>query len=103
MSFNSSTLFPKAMTSPKRPLLKDPKSTAILTLDFQTVILRLAQSPPHILDRAAQAIQAARRIGAKVIHVGIAFSDGYPELDAIVEGTGEDARAKDGRKEWELL
>lgn len=41
-------------------------------------------------------------MGMQVIHVGLGFSDGCPELEGIVEGEGKEAKAVEGRKEWEL-
>ncbi|KAI4150963.1 MAG: hypothetical protein LQ340_003781, partial [Diploschistes diacapsis] len=89
------------MTPPYRPLA-DPQSTALLTLDIQPSILEFTNAPASVIDQAVRAMGAARSMGMQVIHVGLGFSDGCPELEGIVEGEGKEAKAVEGRKEWEL-
>ena len=82
--------------------ITSPSKTALLTLDLQPCIFALASVPDHILANTTRCVEFARKNSVQVIHVGLAFSDGYPELDGIVEGEGKDAKAREGRVEWEL-
>ena len=58
----------------------DPKKTALLTLDLQNEILGLAAGAETILPNAARAVEFARKRQFQIIHVGLGFSAGHPEI-----------------------
>jgi nicotinamidase-related amidase len=61
----------------------DPKRTALLTLDFQMGTLGLLPGAEAILPNAARAVEFARKQQYLLIHVGIGFAEGYPELSDV--------------------
>jgi nicotinamidase-related amidase len=76
--------------------------TALLVMDVQnSIVERFADAT--VLDRAAEAVAAARGAGVPVIYVRVAFRPGYPEVSprnksfaALRDGGGladDDARA----------
>jgi len=58
----------------------DPKKTALLTLDFQKGILGFAPGAEAILPNASKAVEFARKRQFQIIHVGLGFSGGHPEI-----------------------
>jgi nicotinamidase-related amidase len=58
----------------------DPKKTAVLSLDVQEGILGFVPGAEASLPNAAQVVEAARKGGFPIIHVGIGFEPGYPEI-----------------------
>jgi nicotinamidase-related amidase len=58
----------------------DPKKTAVLTLDMQDGILGFAPGATVAFPKAAEVVEAARKGGFLLIHVGIGFEPGYPEI-----------------------
>ena len=58
----------------------DPKKIALLTLDFQKGILAIAPGAEAIISSASRAVEFARKKGYLVIHVGLGFSEGHPEI-----------------------
>jgi nicotinamidase-related amidase len=58
----------------------DPKKTAVLTLDMQEGILGFVPGALAAFPNAAQVVDAARKGGFLLIHVGIGFEPGYPEI-----------------------
>jgi nicotinamidase-related amidase len=58
----------------------DPKTTAVLTLDCQVGILGFAPGSEQIFPRASRVVKAVRDKKIPVIHVGIGFRPGYPEV-----------------------
>jgi nicotinamidase-related amidase len=58
----------------------DPKKTALLTLDFQTGIFGIASGAEAIVPTASKAVEFARKKGYLIIHVGLGFSEGHPEI-----------------------
>ena len=58
----------------------DPKKTALLTLDFQKGILGFAPGAEAIIPNAAKAVEFARQKQFLIIHVGLGFSEGHPEI-----------------------
>ncbi len=54
--------------------------TAFLTLDLQVGIFSRIPGADAILAKAADAAEAARRAGFLIIHVGLGFNEGYPEI-----------------------
>ena len=63
---------------PEVPKL-DPKKTAVLLMDLQNEIVAMIPRE-GLLERAARVADAARAAGIQVIHVQVAFRDGYPEV-----------------------
>jgi len=61
----------------------DAKKTALLTLDFQKGILGLAAGADAIIPSASKAVEFARRKQFLIIHVGLGFSEGHPEIADI--------------------
>jgi nicotinamidase-related amidase len=66
----------------------DPRTTALLVMDFQTMIVEgpvLATSgvdKPALLARTASVIDGARKAGVHVIYVVVGFRAGYPEVSS---------------------
>ena len=58
----------------------DPNNTVFLTLDFQNGIFAMCQESQSAVAKAAQAVEFAREKGFHLIHVGIGFSEGHPEI-----------------------
>jgi nicotinamidase-related amidase len=58
----------------------DPKKTALLTLDIQNGILSFAPAAEVIIPTAARAVEFARNKKYLIIHVGLGFSAGHPEI-----------------------
>jgi nicotinamidase-related amidase len=61
----------------------DPKKTALLTLDFQKGILGRVPAAEAIIANAARAVEFARASHFQVIHVGLGFAEGHPEISAM--------------------
>jgi nicotinamidase-related amidase len=60
----------------------NPKTTALLTLDCQKGVLGLAAGCERIFEPASRVVEAARAKNFTLIHVGIGFRPGYPEVSA---------------------
>ncbi len=58
----------------------DPKKTAVLSLDVQEGIMSLVPGTRACISNAAEVVEAARKEGFHLIHVGIGFEPGYPEI-----------------------
>lgn len=58
----------------------DPKKTAMLTLDLQQGILGFAPDAAAIVPTAAKAVEFARTANYQIIHVGLGFAAGHPEI-----------------------
>jgi nicotinamidase-related amidase len=58
----------------------DPKKTAVLSLDIQEGLFGFHPAAKSILPNAALVIEAARKGGFSIYHVGIGFEPGYPEI-----------------------
>jgi nicotinamidase-related amidase len=59
----------------------DPRTSALLVMDFQTSIVEgFAAEKDALLARTAALIESARRAGTRVIYVVVAFRAGYPEV-----------------------
>jgi nicotinamidase-related amidase len=81
-------------------LLVDPKTSALLVMDFQTAIVDGpaihgdAADKSALLARAVKLIDAARKAGMRVIYVVVGFRAGYPEVSprnksfSAIRGTG---------------
>jgi nicotinamidase-related amidase len=62
-------------------LTLDPKTSALLVMDFQTAVVEmLAGDKDALLARAARLIEATRKAGMRVIYVVVGFRPGYPEV-----------------------
>jgi len=61
----------------------DPKKTALLTLDFQKGTLGLLPGAEAIIPNAARAVEFARKQQYLLIHVGLGFAEGYPEISDV--------------------
>jgi nicotinamidase-related amidase len=60
----------------------DPSKTALLTLDIQKGVLSFVPGAEAILPNCVRALEAARKNGFLVLHVGVGFEPGYPEISA---------------------
>lgn len=61
----------------------DPKTSALLVMDFQTGIVEMiASGQKELLERTAALLGAARQSGMRVVHVVVGFRAGYPEVSA---------------------
>ncbi len=58
----------------------DARKTAVLAMDLQMGIFDFAPGARACLPQAARAAQAARDAGMLLIHVGLGFEPGYPEI-----------------------
>jgi Isochorismatase family len=59
----------------------DRRTSALLVMDFQTLIVdNYAAGAEALLDRTAKLIAAARTAGIRVIYVVVGFRPGYPEV-----------------------
>lgn len=58
----------------------DSKKTAFLTLDFQNGILANRPDADAAVSAASKAVDFARENQFPVIHIGLGFSEGHPEI-----------------------
>lgn len=58
----------------------DPKKTALMSLDFQKGIFGFIPAAEAIVPTAAKAVALARAKGYLLIHVGLGFEPGHPEV-----------------------
>lgn len=58
----------------------DPKTTAVLTLDFQKGILGMVPGSDSVIETAAKVVACARKNKFLLIHVGLGFNEGHPEI-----------------------
>jgi nicotinamidase-related amidase len=59
----------------------DRRTSALLVMDFQTLIVdNYAAGAEALLDRTAKLIAVARTAGIRVIYVVVGFRPGYPEI-----------------------
>jgi nicotinamidase-related amidase len=64
-------------------LTLNPKTSALLVMDVQTVVVEMvATDKEALLARTAKLIDSARTAGMKVIYVVVGFRLGYPEVSA---------------------
>jgi nicotinamidase-related amidase len=62
-------------------LTLDPKTCALLVMDFQTAGVEMVPSDKDVLlARTATLVEAARKAGMKIIYVVVGFRPGYPEV-----------------------
>jgi nicotinamidase-related amidase len=60
----------------------DPNTTAVLTLDIQQGLLDLAPEAHAVLPAAAMVTRYGREHGMLILHVGLGYEPGYPEIPA---------------------
>lgn len=58
----------------------DPLKTAVLTLDLQKGILAMGSGYDSVIPNAAKIVDFARKKNYQIIHVGLGFSEGHPEV-----------------------
>lgn len=67
----------------------DPKTAALLVMDFQTAVVEmLGAGADVLLARTASLIHVTRKAGMKVIYIVVGFRDGYPEVSPRNQGFG---------------
>jgi nicotinamidase-related amidase len=60
----------------------DPTTTALLVMDFQTLIVEgFAEGQEQLLDRTSRLISAARNAYVNVLYVVVGFRPGHPEIN----------------------
>jgi nicotinamidase-related amidase len=63
------------------PLSLDPKTSALLVMDFQTAVVEMiAAEKDALLSRTSKLIEVARKSGMRVIYIVVGFRVGYPEV-----------------------
>ncbi|HEY4163640.1 MAG TPA: isochorismatase family cysteine hydrolase [Dongiaceae bacterium] len=63
------------------PLTIDPKTSALLVMDYQIAIVEgFADDKDALLQRMAGLIDVARTAGMMVLYVVVGFREGYPEV-----------------------
>jgi nicotinamidase-related amidase len=64
-------------------LTVDPKTSALLVMDFQIgVVDMISEDRDGLLARTGELLHAARAVGMRVIYVAVGFRAGYPEVSA---------------------
>jgi nicotinamidase-related amidase len=58
----------------------DPQKTAVLALDYQQGILGMVTGSEAVVGTASKVIETARKKKFKIIHVGLGFDQGHPEI-----------------------
>ena len=58
----------------------DPVKTALLTLDLQKGVFGFVPKAESIIPQAERALKVARKKGLLILHVGLGFEPGYPEM-----------------------
>ncbi len=59
----------------------DPRTTALLVMDFQTAVVEMVpREKEALLANTARLLAAARTAGVRVVYVVVAFRPGYPEI-----------------------
>ena len=58
----------------------NPQKTALLTLDLQKGVFDLVPGSERVMPVAAKAVAFARQNQFRIIHVGVGFSAGHPEI-----------------------
>ena len=67
----------------------DPKTTALLVMDFQTAVVEMVPTEKEpLLARTTSLIETVRKAGMKVIYVVVGFRAGYPEVSARNQSFG---------------
>jgi nicotinamidase-related amidase len=58
----------------------DPKTTAMLSLDFQKGVIANISGSDTVIEAASRALEFGRRSNYRIIHVGLGFTPGHPEI-----------------------
>ena len=58
----------------------DPSKTALLTLDLQQGILAMGDGYDSVIPNASKLVEFARAKQYLLIHIGLGFSEGHPEI-----------------------
>lgn len=58
----------------------EPSKTAVLALDLQKGILAMVDGYESVLPNASRIVELARKKKYQLIHVGLGFSEGHPEV-----------------------
>jgi nicotinamidase-related amidase len=58
----------------------NPKTTAVLTLDFQQAVLGMVPGTEAAFPAAVKVLEHARGLHLQIIHVGLGFAEGHPEI-----------------------
>jgi nicotinamidase-related amidase len=78
----------------------DPKTSALLVMDFQTAVVEMiATEKDALLSRTSKLIEGARQAGMRVIYIVVGFRPGYPEVSPRNQSFGtlrESGRFTDG-------
>jgi nicotinamidase-related amidase len=62
-------------------LALDPKTSALLVMDFQTAVVEMISAGNEaLLARTAHLVEAARKAKMRIIYIVVAFRAGYPEV-----------------------
>src|ERR1700733_4888949 len=61
----------------------DPQKTALLTLDLQKEVFGFLPGSERVMSVAAKAVAFARQNQFRIIHVGVGFSEGHPEIPDV--------------------
>jgi len=61
----------------------DAKKTAVLGLDLQEGIFGFVPGAAAAVPAAAAAMEVGRKAGAVILHVGLGFEPGYPEISPV--------------------
>ncbi len=64
-------------------MILDHKNTALLTLDFQKRIFGFVPGAEAIVPNASKVLACAREQEFQIIHVGLGFSPGHPEISDV--------------------
>jgi nicotinamidase-related amidase len=62
----------------------DPAKTAVLAMDFQQGIIStiVTAQERNVVRKAQKVLNGARRAGVTVIHTGLHFREGHPEVNS---------------------
>ena len=58
----------------------EPFKTAVITLDLQKGILEMGDGYESVIRNASKIVDLARKKSYQLIHVGLGFSEGHPEV-----------------------
>jgi nicotinamidase-related amidase len=61
-------------------MILEPSKTAVLTLDLQQGILAMGAGYDSVIPSASKIVDFARQKNYQLIHVGLGFSGGHPEV-----------------------
>jgi nicotinamidase-related amidase len=90
-----------AKPAAKTELSIERARTAVLVMDYQNDIVNMMPEKTRgpLLDKASEAVKAARQAGLPIIYVVVRFRDGYPEVsqqNRRFAGLKESGRFREG-------